>query len=78
MNRVSRSEYINIPNKTLKLGLHNFSLDKLSTPTLKIWPAPENSTDILVFNKIVRWMMQINLQILWICHLDFFPVLQLV
>ena len=28
--------------------------DKLSTPTLKIWPAPENSTDILVFNKIVR------------------------
>ena len=26
MNRVSRSEYINIPNKTTKLGLHNFSL----------------------------------------------------
>jgi hypothetical protein len=31
-----------------------FFLDKLSTPTLKIWPAPENSTDILVFNKLVR------------------------
>jgi hypothetical protein len=31
-----------------------FFFDKLSTPSLKIWPAPENSTDILVFNKLVR------------------------
>ena len=54
MNRVSRSEYINIPNKTTKARPSQFFLDKLSTPPLKIWPAPENSTDILVFNKIVR------------------------
>ena len=54
MNRVSRSEYINIPNKTTKAKPSQFFFDKLSTPTLKIWPAPENSTDILVFNKIVR------------------------
>ena len=54
INRVSRSEYINIPNKTTKARPSQFFLDKLSTPTLKIWPAPENSTDILVFNKIVR------------------------
>ena len=54
MNRVSRSEYINIPNKTTKARPSQFFLDKLSTPTLKIWPAPEKSTDILVFNKIVR------------------------
>ena len=31
-----------------------FFFDKLSTPVLKVWPAPENSTDVLVFNKIVR------------------------
>ena len=54
MNRISRSEYINIPNKTTKARPSQFFLDKLSTPTLKVWPAPENSTDILVFNKIVR------------------------
>ena len=54
MNRVSRSEYINIPNKTTKARPSQFFLDKLSTPTLKIWPAPENSTDMLVCNKIVR------------------------
>ena len=54
MNRISRSEYINIPNKTTKARPSQFFLDKLSTPTLKVWPAPENSTDILVFNKLVR------------------------
>ena len=54
VNRISRSEYINIPNKTTKARPSQFFLDKLSTPTLKVWPAPENSTDILVFNKIVR------------------------
>ena len=54
MNRISRSEYINIPNKNTKARPSQFFLDKLSTPSLKIWPAPENSTDILVFNKLVR------------------------
>ena len=54
MDRVSRSEYINIPNKTTKARPTQFFLDKLNTPVLKIWPAPEHSTDILVFNKIVR------------------------
>ena len=54
MNRISRSEYINIPNKNSKARPSQFFLDKLSTPSLKIWPAPENSTDVLVFNKLVR------------------------
>ena len=54
INRVSRSEFINIPNKTTKARPSQFFFDKLSTPVLKVWPAPENSTDVLVFNKIVR------------------------
>ena len=54
MNRISRSEYLNIPNKTTQARPSQFFLEKLSTPKLKIWPAPENSTDILVFNKMVR------------------------
>jgi len=54
MNRISRSEYINIPNKNTKARPSQFFFDKLTTPSLKIWPAPENSTDILVFNKLVR------------------------
>ena len=54
MSRVSRSEYINIPTKGTKARPNQYFLDKQNTPVLKIWPAPENSTDILVFNKMVR------------------------
>ena len=54
INRISRSEYLNIPNKTTQARPSQFFLDKLTAPVLKIWPAPENSTDVLVFNKIVR------------------------
>ena len=54
MNRISRSEYLNIPNKTTKARPSQFFFDKLNTPALQIWPAPENSTDVLVFNKLVR------------------------
>ena len=54
ISRVSRSEFINIPNKTTKARPSQFFFDKLSTPVLKVWPAHENSTDVLVFNKIVR------------------------
>tara|TARA_R110002020_G_scaffold159843_2_gene344016 strand:+ start:48 stop:719 length:672 start_codon:yes stop_codon:yes gene_type:complete len=54
MSRLSRSQYINIPNKIIKARPTQFFFDKLSTPAIKIWPSPENSTDILVFNKIVR------------------------
>ena len=54
LSRLSRSQYINIPNKTNKARPSQFFFDKLTTPVIKIWPAPENSTDILVFNKLVR------------------------
>jgi hypothetical protein len=54
ISRISRSEYLNIPNKTTQARPSQFFLDKLTAPVLKVWPAPENSTDVLVFNKIVR------------------------
>ncbi len=54
MTRISRSEYLNIPTKSQKSRPSQFFFDKLTTPAIKVWPTPENSTDILVFNKIVR------------------------
>ena len=54
MNRISRSEFTNIPNKETKGRPSQFFFDKLTTPAIKIWPAPENSTDILLFNKLVK------------------------
>ena len=54
MDRLSRSEYLNIPNKTTQARPSQFFIDKSINPSLKVWPTPENSTDILVFNKLVR------------------------
>ena len=54
ISRISRSEYLNIPTKTTKGRPSQFFFDKTITPAIKIWPASENSTDILVFNKLVR------------------------
>ena len=54
MNRISRSEFTNIPNKETKSRPSQFFFDKLTTPAIKIWPTPENSTDVLMFNKIIR------------------------
>ena len=54
MDRLSRSEYINIPNKDTKARQSHFFFNKQNNPVLQVWPAPENSTDILVYNKLVR------------------------
>jgi hypothetical protein len=54
IDRLSRSSYLNIPNKTTQSMPSQWFLDKLNSPVLKVWPTPENSTDILVFNKMIR------------------------
>jgi hypothetical protein len=54
IGRVSRSEYTNIPVKASEGRPSQYFFDKLTTPVIKVWPTPENSTDILVFNKLVR------------------------
>jgi hypothetical protein len=54
MDRLSRSEYLNIPNKTTQARPSQFFIDKSITPAIKVWPVAENSTDVLVFNKLVR------------------------
>ena len=52
--RLSRDGYITIPNKTDTGRPSQFFLDRQITPNLKIWPAPENSTDILIFDRLYR------------------------
>jgi hypothetical protein len=52
--RLSRDSYLNIPNKASTGRPSQFFIDRQITPTLKLWPAPENNTDIFVFNRLVR------------------------
>jgi hypothetical protein len=54
LDRVSRDEFLNIPSKTTQGRPTQFFLDRQITPTLKIWPTPENSTDIVIYDALTR------------------------
>ena len=54
INRVSRDEFLAIPTKTTEGRPKQFFLDRQITPNLKIWPLPENSTDVLVYDSLTR------------------------
>ena len=54
MSRVSRDEYLSIPNKTTTGRPTQFFIDRQITPKIKVWPTPENSTDVLHFDCLTR------------------------
>ena len=54
IDRVSREAFINIPNKTSSGRITQYFLDRQLTPVLKVWPAPNNDTDIIKFNRLTR------------------------
>jgi hypothetical protein len=54
LDRVSRDEFLNIPSKTTQGRPTQFFLDRQITPNLKIWPAPENSTDVVIYDALTR------------------------
>jgi hypothetical protein len=54
IDRLSRDDYINIPNKTQQSRSSQWFLDRLISPVLKLWPVPDNSTDQIIYNRLVR------------------------
>jgi hypothetical protein len=54
IERIGRSEYLQIPSKTTTGRPTQFFLDKQITPVIKLWQTPENSTDILIYDRLVR------------------------
>jgi len=54
LTRVSRDDDLNIPNKATTGRPTQFFLDRQVTPSLRIWPTPENSTDVIVYNALTR------------------------
>jgi hypothetical protein len=54
MDRVSRDEYLSIPSKTTEARPTQFFVDRQVTPAIKLWPVPENSTDIIVYDCLTR------------------------
>jgi hypothetical protein len=54
ITRISRQEYLSIPKKTTQGRPTQFYVDRQITPTISVWPAPENSTDSLIYYRVKR------------------------
>jgi len=54
LSRVSRDEYLSIPTKTTTGRPTQFFLDRQITPNLKLWPLPDNSTDVIIYDALTR------------------------
>ena len=54
LDRISRDSYLSIPNKTTQGRPSQFFLDRQVTPNLKVWPVPENATDVIYYDALTR------------------------
>jgi hypothetical protein len=54
LDRISRDDFLTIPDKSMQARVMQFYVDRQITPTLKVWPTPDNSTDIIIFDRLVR------------------------
>ena len=54
LDRVSRDTYLAIPTKATTGRPTQYFLDRQITPNLKVWPSPENSTDVIIYDCLTR------------------------
>jgi len=54
VDRISRGEYLNIPNKTTTGRPSQFYFNRQTSPELSLWPTPDSDTDELVYYYITR------------------------
>ena len=54
LDRISRDEYLNIPTKTTQARPTQYFVDRQITPVLKMWPLPDNSTDVIIYDALTR------------------------
>ena len=52
--RLSRDGYLTIPNKTTQGRVNQFFLDRQISPNLKLWPVPDNNTDVVYYDALTR------------------------
>ena len=54
ITRINRGDYLSTPEKTSQARPSQFYVDRQITPTVTLWPSPENSTDELIYYRIRR------------------------
>lgn len=54
ISRIGRAEYLHIPNKAEQARPSQYFVDKQITPKIYVYPTPDDSTDKLVVNRLMR------------------------
>jgi len=54
VERISRGEYLTLPNKTTQGRPSQFYFDRQISPVINLWAVPENSTDQLIYYYVQR------------------------
>ena len=54
MIRLSRDEYLNLPNKDTQGRPSQFYVDRQIDPVLKVWFAPDRVTDTIIYDRLTR------------------------
>ena len=54
LSRMSRGEYLGLPNKTTQGRPSQYFYNRQTTPQITLWATPENSTDTLVYYYVKR------------------------
>ena len=54
IERMGRAEYLHIPKKTEQARPNKFFINRQITPTITIWPTPENSTDQIIYYRFIK------------------------
>lgn len=54
LSRMSRGEYLGLPNKTSEGRPSQYYYNRQSTPEITLWSVPDNSTDVLVYYYVKR------------------------
>tara|TARA_R100001086_G_scaffold72166_2_gene34693 strand:- start:90 stop:980 length:891 start_codon:yes stop_codon:yes gene_type:complete len=54
VTRISRDDYLSIATKGTTGRPTQFYVNRHITPTVRVWPTPENNTDIFIYDRLVR------------------------
>jgi hypothetical protein len=54
LSRISRGEYLTVPNKTTEARPSQYYFDRKIDPVINLWATPENSTDQIVYYYVRR------------------------
>jgi hypothetical protein len=54
LDRITREDYLNLPNKAQTGRPTQIYVERTTTPQFYVWPTPDNSTDVVITQRVQR------------------------